>query len=701
MKKTLLIGAAIAVGFSAFAQNNRQAANLNNKTLNKSLNVVDTDVFPTSGTRKMNGFGSHKSSAVCTPLRWSSAPNCLTIGGGVTTYKQGCLTYNKDLNTYLWTHRRSASWAVTAPMGSGSIQSDWINATTLAKDSTIIYYDQPATQPGRYPTGAIYNPAGNVNIANAFVAATGPCLIGNSAFTGLWYNTRQLTGTAADQTLPALDTKYTASPSVPFGSTIFLNVDMQQVGTKIWVGGEAADTTKSTATDHNATRGAIIGKCDFTGAPTWSHDSIIPGYKYDGGVGRLGYSSDINGSSRIAFFGQTGYIVEYGRLATNYNNSADSMLAPIVYKSTNGGTTWTRVLDGYDWRCKHPELMKNVGTLLATKPKHFTLNFKHGIDVTVDANGKLHLVATMVNMLQDGHYTDSAGVYSLTYTHSYKAGSRPIIWDLMTDGTDWKTMEVDSINTSYVGGTPSADTTAAANPISVAGGGTFYPYGARVQVSRSTDGTKLFYSWADSDPSVTGTLYNSQPDLYQKAYDVTSNKLSISSNITNGVGTCFFHILADVAYFDGTKHHAPMVYTLPRTVLSAGVYDGNSISDHYYVDCAGYGAADYAIPAIWNPENTTYCMIGIQSHNNFFNSVNAYPNPSFGTTNIVVNLNESKAININVFDAIGNVVYTKRVNGNVGENTIVFDGTSLTAGVYYYTVTAGYEKVTKKLVIQK
>lgn len=83
------------------------------------------------------------------------------------------------------------------------------------------------------------------------------------------------------------------------------------------------------------------------------------------------------------------------------------------------------------------------------------------------------------------------------------------------------------------------------------------------------------------------------------------------------------------------------------------------------------------------------------------NSVSAYPNPFSNTTNIVVNLSEGKAINVNVFDALGKVVFTKKTNGNVGENTIVFDGTSLTAGVYYYTVTAGYEKVTKKMVIQK
>ncbi len=698
MKKTLLIGAVVAIGFSAFAQNNRQAK-LKSITLNKSLNhVAEEEVFPSSGTKKPATLGSNKSSAVCTPVWMSSAPNVLTIGGGVTTYKQGCLTYNKDLNTYLWTHRRSAGWNAVSPMSSGSIQSTWINATSLVKDSTIIFYDQPVTNPGRYPTGVIYNPTGNTNIANAWVVASGPDLFGNGTFTGVWYNNRQLTGTSADQTVfPTVDKNSTLSPSTNMGSTMFMNTDMQQVGTKVFVGGEISDTTSNAALDFNAARGGIIGKCDFSGAPTWSHDSIMPGYEFRATGTGLGYSATADG--RLAFFGQTGYWVDLGRLAANANNSSDSMLSPIVYKTTNFGATWAPILQGYDWRCRHPELMKNVGLLSAVQPRHYTLNFKHGIDVTVDANGKLHLVATMVNMVTDGLRCDSAAVYSLTYTHDY-VNAHPIIWDLTTDGTDWKTMMVDSIATSYVGGAPASDTTASANPISDGTATGRYPYGARLQVTRSDDGTKLFYSWADSDPSVTGTQYNSAPDLMLKGYDVATNKLTATTNITNGISICFYHIAADVAYFDGTKHHVPMVYTVPSS-FNAGVYNGISKSDHFYVDCGAITpVTDYITAGVWNNEMPP-CIVGIKTNNSFMNSVSAYPNPFSNTTNIVVNLSEGKAINVNVFDALGKVVFTKKTNGNVGENTIVFDGTSLTAGVYYYTVTAGYEKVTKKMVIQK
>ncbi len=46
-------------------------------------------------------------------------------------------------------------------------------------------------------------------------------------------------------------------------------------------------------------------------------------------------------------------------------------------------------------------------------------------------------------------------------------------------------------------------------------------------------------------------------------------------------------------------------------------------------------------------------------------------------------------------------MFSKKVNGNVGENNVTFDGSSLSSGVYYYTVTAGNQQATKKMIIQK
>ncbi len=699
MKKTLLIGAAIAVGLSAFGQGQRQAANLKNHSINKGANKVDAEAFPVAGTKKIGGPTA--TTSVCIPDPFTSGPNAFGVGGGVTTYKQNCLSYNQDLNAYVYTHRRSQEW-VFPGRTSGAIQSTWLNVATGMWDSTLIYRDSLNAAGGRYPNGTFYNPALNTNIANVWVVGTGPALPGGG-FAGGWYSARKLTGTTADQTvLPANATQnvdYAVAPQGVFGSSLFPNTDAVQVGTKVLVGGDIYDTTTSANPNHIAGFGGIIGKADFSGggAPVWSKDSVMPGYYFNRDGAGCGYATD-NEGSRLAFFGQIGYWMGQGRLATNYNNSADSMLSPIVYKTTDGGATWAPILQGYDWACRHPELGWNVGDLRGGT-RHFGLNYRHGIDMTVDANGKLHLVGTFLDPYLDGASVDSLA-FTYTYNHDY-VDNHPIMWDLVTDGTDWKTMMIDSIITAYVGADPSSDTTAAFS--AVANGATFLNYGARLQVSRSSDGTTIFYSWADSDPSVTGTPFNSQPDLWMKAYNITTGLGTVSTNVTNGIGTCFFHNMADVAYFDATqtKWVCPMVYTLPRVQPSPGVYDGVSPSDHIWVNCGAFGVADFTAATVWNNEGAA-CVVGIKTvSGTFVNAVNAYPNPSTGVTNIVVSLNEGKAINVNVYDAIGNVVFSKKMNGNIGENTIVFDGSNLSAGVYHYTVSAGYDAVTKKLVIQK
>ncbi|MGZ3866307.1 MAG: T9SS type A sorting domain-containing protein [Bacteroidia bacterium] len=710
MKKALLIGAAIVVGASGIAQNNRNAshrsAKFNAATVAKHL--VESK-NPSASTKRNSKINANPT-AICAPpaTNYSSGPNIFGVGGGVTTYKQNCLSYNADLNTYLFTHRRSTQWAAANPMGSGAIQGTWINVGTGAKDSTILYYEASATNPARYPSGVLYNPAGNTtDLTKAYVVGSGPALVGNGSFNGSWHATRQLLSTGGDHTNPPADQYYNLANGGWGGSTMFINYDMSQVGKRVLVSGEATDTTTSANANHNAVIGGIIGICDFTsGSPVWSYDSITPPYYFKRDGAGNGNANDQEGA-RIAFGpdGMTGYWVSLGRLAVTAGNSADSAFHPIVYKTTDGGHTWAMQNGAtqYDWRKEHPELMKNLGYLPAAYraagyvAHRFTPDYKNGIDVTVDANNVLHYVCSMKDQAVED--IDSLA-FSYTYTYDY-VNHHPIFWDLMTDGTCWKTMMIDSAIAGYVGGDPASDTTASANPIGNAG--TFLPYGSRLQVSRSVDGTQIVYSWADSDPAVTTSPFNIQPDIHMKAYNVATGKVTASSNITDGIGVCFFHMMADVCAPKSGGIVAPFVYSLPRTTVSAGVYDGTGPADHLYSDCAMFMPGDYTMNAVLNEEAvSSTCKISVKAFENpFATSVSNFPNPFSTTTNIVVNLHEGKNINVNVVDALGNVVFNKSVNGTIGANTVVFDAANVGAGVYFYTVTAGAEKVTKKLVVSK
>ncbi len=702
MKKTLLIGAALLTGVAAFAQSNLKVGPNNPKKLNTGQHKNDVNSFPVSGGKRLSGPVPQPSGTACLGKHISSAPNALDVTAFTYAYTQSMLTYKPGLNVISYTHRRSEDWAF-AGKNSGAIQTTWLNLTTGFWDSSIVYMDSTLIAPGRAPQGIIYNPTGNTSIANAYAVTSGVA----SPFTGTFYNARKLTGTAADQALPPNAQSNHHWPGAPFGNGVWINQDMAQVGAKVIATGPLLGKKKNGVwydpnLDYGFSQGGVIIKADFTGAnPVWSIDSISPGLKLD--TLTTGYASDQNGA-RVAFApdNMTGYAVILGRLATTYSLSCDSMLSPLVYKTTNGGTSWvfqTAISQGYDWNNAHPELTKNT-TSVVTGAHNFTPNYTHGIDVTVDALGTLHFVCVMNVPYNDGVNTDSL-MFGYSKNWDY-VNYHPIMWDLMTNGSCWKTMMIDSLLASEVSGSAADTVSYAANPWGDGSGGKL-GYGARLQVSRSTDGTKIIYGWADCDPLTTASKYNIAPEIMMKGYDVTTGMLTANKNVTNGISQCYFLNLSDVSYFDNTssKWITPAAYTVDR-VIASGIYDGGSPADHYLVNCSGFGAADFNVaPTINNDKIITTCAVDIKTNSNFTNAVNNYPNPFNHSTNIVVTLTENKVIAVNVYDAIGNLVYTKNVNGNFGDNTIVFNAGNLNAGVYYYTVAAGTDRVTKKMVIQK
>ncbi len=79
-----------------------------------------------------------------------------------------------------------------------------------------------------------------------------------------------------------------------------------------------------------------------------------------------------------------------------------------------------------------------------------------------------------------------------------------------------------------------------------------------------------------------------------------------------------------------------------------------------------------------------------------------YPNPFNPATRIRFSLRESENVRLDVFDATGKRVATL-VNESLpsGEHSLVFDGTGLASGVYYYRIVAGSFSETRRMVLTK
>ncbi len=717
MKKTLLLGTALVLGVTGFSQSTAKKA-VNPKYLQKEVisGRTTSEPSPSTGTGikapKKNGHQS--TTAACNNNEaFTNSYNCFGVGGGSTTSEQNCLSYNKDLNTVVWTQRGSKTWPLITT--SGFIQSTILDAATGAKlDSVITFRDNNTTHHARYPGGVLLNPTTNTtnNYKNALAIASGPTTDG-TAWSGTAYTAKPLWSVSAiNHGLPTADSLFTPGNSGSngiFGSVTSANfigspnTDMQAMpdGKTVMVIGQLQDNAYVGVTNAVALRKGVIAKgtLDNTGKiVNWTVDStsLVPN-AYITALGRI-----LDGP-RLAFGpdGMHGYALFNGRLATTYGNKSDSAKTPIVYKTNDGGATWTQVLMGYDWMCKHPEVVKNVGELTGKTHNYSFDVYAQGSDVTVDASNTLHYV-TCVTQPFHGTDIDSLGVYSYSYDYDY-VNYHPIIWDFMTDGTDWKTMMVDSIMTAAC----SSSATDTTSTHSAMGGSQILAVSSHITVSRSADGTKVFYGWADSDPQITGTPYNTNPDILMKGYDVNTGKMTALKNTTGGIGTCFYPFLADITMYDGAQWMVPAVSTVGHVIVGTSpqtTYDASSQADYNYSNCGTFVSSDFSIGAtVYIAPTGTTCntSVGIKNSNAFESSISNFPNPFNNTTTIAVTLTENKAFNVNVYNAIGTLVFSKKVNGNVGENAVTFDGSALSAGVYYYTVTSGNQQATKKMVIQK
>lgn len=77
------------------------------------------------------------------------------------------------------------------------------------------------------------------------------------------------------------------------------------------------------------------------------------------------------------------------------------------------------------------------------------------------------------------------------------------------------------------------------------------------------------------------------------------------------------------------------------------------------------------------------------------------PNPFNETTVVLVDLNISTEISLEVFNIMGQMVYqTPARKVNAGTHQFKINGSQLDSGLYFYTVTAGNSKVTKKMIVE-
>jgi len=512
---------------------------------------------------------------VITPAEASSfrgAVEFIPIGTAYNIYTilldgQNQVSYHPDINSVAFIHRHNDG----TPGGSGGLSFD------VSTDGGATWTDNLALSPNfngggesdilgnRYPSGSIYNPPGNTDPNNAYFLGSGPSL---AAATGSWGGSFRL---SADLTGANVSEEYYSTDGVwndyfPYG--------INYTGTgNLW-------DAKADLDFLNLEVNEIVFN-DGTMSFDWNTTVVTPDFAaLNDGTTASGGDWQVNFDPT----GTTGYVYWTGALEDDIVKT----IAPVILKTTDGGATWN-YLPSFDWTT-----LDAVNEFVAASDGGAgdPIPYFASMDATVDSDGTLHIFAEMYSKFSSDYLDSLYFIYAdyTVFTHF-----------TVTDGTDW-TAEVFGSSLAPVGVFGAVD----------------IPY--RMQLSRNTNGDKVFFSWTFSDTTIFTD--HSAPDLYVRGYDVASGEYTNPVNVTAGTDyeySAFYATMAPVSMDDGAgTYELPIVFALPGA-------DDLSAPQFYYIKGVTFTDDDFgAEPAA--AANFTFSVgtAGLVSFTNTSSNATAY-----------------------------------------------------------------------------
>ena len=651
MKKGLLIILSISASIALSAQVPKIAGVKKVDLTNSNAKSTDGESRNFYNTATSNQRNAGPNAIQTAGVKFSSSWNAF----GLLVSSSHCLTADQALNAVMFTHRISQDWPADANVASGYGEYSWSTNFGTTWDSSY-FADQTSlgNKRFRYPSGAIINPAGNTNVANALNVATGPYTSGTN-WDGYFGNYQMMVNGAGSST--SIFDNGVGTPALAFPRISITSYD----DSSAWVSG-GFYTDPIAATGYLGSN-LMKGKWDGT-ALTWSFDSILPNFHQDATGANDAWTQSFVGFSPN---GQIGYQVFFG-VDASATTSQTRAFSPITYKSTNGGATWN-LLPVNDF-----STIPAISTYLIPasdgnlKP---WFDQSQGADIVVDNNGELHIVCTISSGYSDDN--DSLG-YTYTLTGQNGTTAMHYIYDVHTSPTGWDAWLIDSLMT----------TTSTNNTIFVDGstGGAFAT-DARIQMSHTTDRSKLFFAWVDSDPlALAGE--NALPDLKAVGYDlVTGFKTPVTQFTTSQ--DFYFHYVSNVTLVSGNTYSIGVTNSIDRN----GSHDVITTFDHYFYEGCKFNTSDFTVQ-----------FVGVNEQAANFGSLNIYPNPAKDQINLNVNMVSGENVSFQITNSLGQVVLVENrslVNGN---NNVQLNTSKLTSGVYFVTIASETSKVTSKIVIQ-
>ena len=577
------------------------------------------------------------------------------------------VNYHPDINSIVFCHRQNFQ----SPGGSGIISFDvstdvgatW-DTTTKQVTPDLMTADGIAINGNRYPNGAIYNPPGNTDPANAYFVGTGAALWTDPAFGNGWgwefVASSKFDGSEVNEAYySTVDTN------------IYLSAGMVHTEDAVWYGNYRREQNFA----HQLYNPLIVTKLEF--------DDESNSFVRTATELPLDFSSGVDSSAvepRVAFApdGQTGYATILG--IDGDDTEIYPSWKPIVWKTIDGGVSWE----------KQPRMMyQEMDSLIAwtipidgdgdgtsddpasDSPR---VPFMSQYDIAVDVNGDLHVMASMLSS------TDTATT-AADFGFIWAGPTATELFHFVGKQSGWEAYRVsDWYNEDAPIGGENID--------------------ERVHASRTPDGEYVFMTFSKTYYSeIMEEMPNTNPDIYGYAYRVADEHIVPPKNYGLEPGTVFEDFLfTDVAaqgFLHMTSHlsiqggefwdqELPIVYGIPRDVN-----DDLAPIDYWFLRSAGFDNDEYEplVVSTDEPEELSTFLI--------------YPNPANDNVTIQFALEAGTKYQLRLMNAMGQTLKVlDDARAFNGLQNFELDASQLATGLYFVHLQTDTGLSTKKLVVK-
>jgi len=583
---------------------------------------------------------------------------------------------NPELNAIMHVHRAGGPWGGN----SGDIRCKISYDLGQTWNDSLVFPIQNGNHLYRYPNGIIYNPAGNTTPANAFALINGPITDG-SGWDFMYFDSQNLNGT---------------NPVINHISPLFTNA-LERVNLS---GGNGKYYTMTLEDDGTWYIGAKVRQINFNSqANGFSPNPNVSTLTRNWLMRAFGNDTVQFNSNWYNVFdndGLHGYAYCMGAEADfdPYTLTA----TPLVWETWDGGQTWAKYYASGCWHTLSnltDQIWPTRQSLIdhPNNPELWQYRpfFEGGSTVdenfspaVIDYQGHIHILTTIT-----GRYSNHSD--SLYYIY---ANEPTFLFDVYQTGqTDangqpaWDVQFVDTLRSQVMqdANSPFTDGTDKIG------------WGHMLNIATSPDRKIVVAVWADTDP--TFDTVNTMPELKARAFNYETMTATPVINFTPGEGGMyFFGNVSRYVLKDGNDLIIPLVYVDVNET-------NNTVSPQQY-----YFAQNLRItPAMFTDSITASTIsgncisLGVNetSLNNNFSVSQNNPNPAKNNTEIAVKLTENSNVSVVITNLMGQRVM--EINKGMltsGKHNISINTSNLSSGIYFYTVTANNNSVTKKMVIE-